>query len=80
MKNPDKNKLRALALLSAVTGATLIASGAAQADPPRWSCEDATPGGSSYDGSRCSYDALPLGPPVPAINIPRPSPGPPYSS
>lgn len=80
MTTKKPNKLRAIALLSAVTGATLIGSSAAQSAPPRWPCEDITPNQSFYGGLRCSYEKFPFSTPSPNINAPRPNPGPPYAS
>jgi hypothetical protein len=79
MRNDNQRKLRALALLSAVTGLTMIGADGASARPPRWPCEDASPNSGSYDGSRCAYEVYPFTTPGANINLPRPSPAPPYS-
>lgn len=72
------NRLHVLALLGAVTGSVMITAGPAAADSSRWSCDDALPGHGTHAGSRCSYDAFPVGP-RPAANRSGPSPTPPYT-
>lgn len=75
-----RNNLRVLALLGAVTGATLMTGGSASADTPRWSCDDSLPGHREHAGGRCSYDVYPLGPRGGPRSSPGPSPTPPYTS
>lgn len=78
--------LRAMALASAVTGASLLASGGASAAKPGWECRDDLPPGSSRWAPRCGYSQFPLQAPdiLPELGpapTPGPSPGPtPYVS
>lgn len=70
--------LRALALASAVTGASIAASTGAEAAPQtRWVCKDDLPPGRAIDMERCAYEQFPLAAPGSLPDAgPQPGPGP----
>jgi hypothetical protein len=78
--------LRALALVGAVTGVSIIASGGAVAAPAKWNCKEDLPSGSTFEKWHCGYSQFPLrAPKIGAVPNVKPNPGPapgpkPYSS